>query len=70
MSVASDGGDVNSFSDQKTQSADLLAGRRILIVEDDPFIALALEETLTELGLVVVGSARNVSSALLMAGGP
>lgn len=69
MSVASDGGDVNSFSDQKTQSADLLAGRRILIVEDDPFIALALEETLTELGLVVVGSARNVSSALLMAGG-
>ncbi len=44
--------------------ADALAGKRILIVEDDPFITLALEEMLAEHGLVVSASARTVASAL------
>lgn len=50
-----------------TLSADGLAGRRILIVEDDPFIALALEEMLSEHGLIVAGAAKNVASALHLA---
>jgi CheY-like chemotaxis protein len=49
------------------RSVDDPAGRRVLIVEDDPFIALALEETLREFGFVVAGTARNVASALRMA---
>ncbi|PPD44204.1 MAG: response regulator [Methylocystis sp.] len=44
--------------------SDPLLGRRVLIVEDDPFITLALEETLTDFGLIVAGSARNVPQAL------
>lgn len=46
---------------------DALLGRRVLIVEDDPFIALALEETLTDFGLVVAGAARNIAQALRLA---
>lgn len=53
--------------DQNAQAADGLAGRRILIVEDDPFIALALEDMLSELGLVVAGSVRDVTAALAVA---
>lgn len=49
------------------RTGDPLLGRRILIVEDDPYITLALEETLTEHGLVVVGSARTVDAALKLA---
>lgn len=49
--------------------ADALAGRRILIVEDDPFIALALEEILSEHGLIVVGPARDLRAALDLAAG-
>lgn len=44
-----------------------MLGRRILIVEDDPYITLALEETLTDFGLVVVGAARNIAQALRLA---
>lgn len=39
----------------------------MLIVEDDPFITLALEETLTEFGLIVAGSARSVPQAIRLA---
>ncbi len=38
--------------------------QRILIVEDEPFIALALEAMLLELGFDVAGSAAQVSAAL------
>ena len=38
--------------------------RRILIVEDEPFIALTLEAMLLELGFDVAGSAAQVSAAL------
>lgn len=45
------------------RTGDPLLGRRILIAEDDPFITLALEEALSECGLVVVASARTVAAA-------
>ncbi len=38
--------------------------QRILIVEDEPFIALALEAMLAELGFDMAGSAAQVSAAL------
>jgi CheY-like chemotaxis protein len=37
---------------------------RILIVEDEPFIALTLEDMLDELGFVVVGSVSHIAEAL------
>ncbi|MDR3462059.1 MAG: response regulator [Beijerinckiaceae bacterium] len=37
---------------------------RILIVEDEPFIALTLEDLLDELGFVVAGTVSRVSDAL------
>jgi DNA-binding NtrC family response regulator len=54
-------------SDAPQRPSDPLLGRRVLIVEDDPFITLALEETLTDFGLVVAGSARSVTQALRLA---
>ncbi len=45
-------------------AASSLDGLRILIVEDNPFIALALEEMLIEHGLVIAGVAKNLESAL------
>ena len=56
-----------SPNDEPHRASDILLGRRILIVEDDPFIALALEETLADFGLIVVGAARSVTEALRMA---
>lgn len=38
----------------------------MLVVEDDPFISLALEDMLTEHGCIVIGAARTVASALLL----
>lgn len=43
---------------------DPLAGKRILLVEDDPYIILALEEVMSECGLVVACVARDVRGAL------
>ncbi len=51
-------------SDAPQNPSDPLPGRRVLIVEDDPYIALALEETLTDFGLIVAGAARSVDEAL------
>jgi CheY-like chemotaxis protein len=42
--------------------------QRILIVEDEPFIAVALEAMLLELGFDVAGSAAQVSAALELIG--
>jgi len=42
--------------------------QRILIVEDEPFIALALEAMLLELGFDVAGSAAQISAALELIG--
>ncbi|WP_457797017.1 response regulator [Methylocystis sp. S23] len=54
-------------SDATQRPSDPLLGRRVLIVEDDPFITLALEETLTDFGLVIAGSARTVPQAVRLA---
>ena len=62
---------MSSTPDEEPQSApqdastadDVLAGRRILIVEDDPFIAMALEDTLLDFGMSVAGIARNLREA-------
>ncbi len=42
--------------------------QRILIVEDEPFIVLALEAMLLELGFAVAGSAAQVSAAMQLIG--
>jgi CheY-like chemotaxis protein len=42
--------------------------RRILIVEDEPLIAVTLEEMLFELGFVVAGCVADVPAALAMIG--
>ena len=44
------------------------ARKRVLLVEDEPLIALALESTLSELGFDVVATATRISSALKAAG--
>lgn len=44
--------------------AEGLAGRRILVVEDEMFIAMMIEDLLRGLGCEVVGPAGNVSDAL------
>ncbi len=41
---------------------------RILIVEDEPFIALTLEDMLDELGFTLVGTVSQVSDALEIVG--
>jgi DNA-binding response OmpR family regulator len=59
---------LETASDSRAASSpDALSGRRILVVEDDPFIALALEEILTEHGLIVAGVARTMDAALRLA---
>ena len=42
----------------------LLSGLRILLVEDDPIIALDIAETLTQAGASVIGPAHRVEAAL------
>jgi CheY-like chemotaxis protein len=44
----------------------LLAGRRILIVEDEIMVAWALEDILTGIGCVIVGPAARLNQALAM----
>jgi DNA-binding response OmpR family regulator len=51
-------------SDEPKRASDPLLGRRLLIVEDDPYIALALEETLAEFGLIIAGMARSLEDAV------
>lgn len=41
-----------------------LQGRRVLVVEDEPFIAMTLEDMLTDLGCIVAGSVAQVREAL------
>ncbi|HEY0205897.1 MAG TPA: response regulator [Acetobacteraceae bacterium] len=45
-----------------------LAGRRILVVEDDMLIAVLIEEALQELGCTVVGPVGRLDAALHLAG--
>jgi CheY-like chemotaxis protein len=45
----------------------MLAGLRILVVEDDAMLAMALELTLSDLGCEVVGLASNLADAVPLA---
>lgn len=45
----------------------LLNGKRILIVEDEPLIAMTVEDMIAELGGIVVGPAANVTEGLRLA---
>lgn len=45
----------------------ILAGRRILMVEDEPIVAMALEDMLEALGCVVVGPAARLAEGLDLA---
>jgi CheY-like chemotaxis protein len=54
-------------TDAAQAPGDPLPGRRVLIVEDDPYITLALEEALTDFGMIVAGSARNLVDAVRLA---
>jgi CheY-like chemotaxis protein len=44
------------------------AGRRLLVVEDEMFVAMLIEDILTDLGCQVVGPAASVAEALRLAG--
>lgn len=44
-----------------------LDGRRILVVEDEPLLAMLLEDVLGEQGAVVVGPAFNLAQGLALA---
>lgn len=46
---------------------DPLAGRRILVVEDEILIAMVIEDTLTRLGCVIIGPVAKLESALQIA---
>src|SRR5690242_20188617 len=41
-----------------------LAGRRVLVIEDESFVLMLLEDTLAEIGCVVAGTASRVGEAL------
>ena len=47
--------------------ADILAGRHILIVEDEPLIAMALEDLLLDLGCKLAGTAGTIAEGLALA---
>jgi CheY-like chemotaxis protein len=44
-----------------------LAGKRVLVVEDEPILAMALEDMLEDLGCEVVGPASRLQPALRLA---
>ena len=44
----------------------VLRGKRILVVEDEPFIALELEEMVVELGCTLAGSVAQIAEALVL----
>jgi CheY-like chemotaxis protein len=67
-SQSSVSGDASRTSVDADAAANSLMGLRILIVEDNPFIALAVEEMLSERGLVIGGAANSVDGALALIG--
>jgi CheY-like chemotaxis protein len=44
----------------------MLAGKRVLVVEDEPVVAMCLEDVLEDLGLVLVGTAHDVASGMVL----
>lgn len=49
-------------------NATSIAGRRVLIVEDEMLVAMGLEDMLTDLGYEIVGVASRTDQALAMLG--
>ena len=45
----------------------LLAGLRVLVLEDEPIVAMMLEDMLLELGCTVIGPASTLSEGLALA---
>jgi len=45
----------------------MLAGRKVLVVEDEPLVAMTVEDMLTELGCTVVGPAMQLAHGLRLA---
>ncbi len=52
---------------QPETSSDALDGRRILIVEDSPVVAVACKDMLREMGCVAIGPATNMAAAIQLA---
>lgn len=50
-------------------AASPLAGRRVLVVEDEALVSMLIEQMLEDLGCVVVGPATTIASALALAEG-
>ena len=50
-------------------SGDKLSGKRILVVEDEMMIAMLLEDTLLDLGCIVLGPASGCAQALALVNG-
>ena len=48
------------------QEPELVSGRRILVVEDEPLIAMDFSQTLSDAGYVVIGPANSVARALAL----
>ncbi len=42
----------------------MLSGRKVLVIEDEPVVAMQLEEMLSDLGMEAVGFARTLDKAL------
>lgn len=57
----------NSADFPHLHGANALAGRRILVVEDEALVAMALEDMLVDLGCVVVGPAFDLRTAMELA---
>lgn len=49
-------------------TGDSLSGRRVLVVEDELFVSMALEDMLTDLGCEVIGPAAHLDEAVAMIG--
>jgi CheY-like chemotaxis protein len=45
----------------------MLAGRKVLVVEDEPLVAMMIEDMLTDLGYTVVGPAMQLADGLRLA---
>lgn len=43
-----------------------LAGKRVLVVEDEPILAMSIEDMLTDIGCIVVGPALSAEDAQLI----
>lgn len=72
MFAAIDAAATNKESTEETlMTSDLLRGQRILVVEDDAFLAMSVDDMLQEAGAEVVGPAATIDSAKqLIAKGP